>query len=72
MPKDHVCAHPRCTVELPGYLLACRPHWMSLPLFLRAAINKAWSRRRRRPEDPEAVGAHTELVAGAVRYWIVS
>lgn len=69
MPKDHACAAPGCRVQVPGYLLACAAHWRQLPAPLKDSINRAWSRRRRRPNDDEAVGEHLNLVLEAMTVW---
>lgn len=69
MPKDHGCAHPACDVEVPGYMLACRAHWLELPPPLRTAIVRAWQQRRRRPDDQATVGAHLGLVLEAMDVW---
>lgn len=69
MSADHDCPAPGCSARLPGYLLACRAHWSQLPPPLRTAIGRAWVRRRRRPTDPDAVGAHLDLVVEAMEVW---
>ncbi len=70
--NDHDCPAPGCSVPLPGYLLACARHWRQLPRPLQAAINLAWQRRRRRPDDPEAIGAHLDLVVEAMQIWVAT
>jgi hypothetical protein len=34
----HTCHHPRCDVAVSPKMLACRPHWFSLPKPLRDEI----------------------------------
>jgi hypothetical protein len=67
--KDHACAAPGCSIQVPGYLLACAVHWRQLPPPLQASINQAWARRRRRPWDENAVGAHLNIVLEAMAIW---
>lgn len=69
MPSDHRCARSGCDAALPGYQLACQAHWFALPAPLRARINAAWNRARRRPDDGEAIGAHLRLVVEAREVW---
>jgi hypothetical protein len=33
-----ICPHPDCDRTIPSTMFACRPHWYSLPPFLRSKI----------------------------------
>lgn len=41
--NDHDCPKVGCGKRLPFEILACKPHWLSLPPRLRASITRSWS-----------------------------
>lgn len=38
----HKCPKDGCGIDMPTQLLACRPHWYSIPRPVRDEINYAW------------------------------
>ena len=38
----HKCPAPGCEVMCPRSILACRPHWFSIPSDIRARVNRTW------------------------------
>lgn len=40
----HECPAPGCTAQLPFHILACKPHWASIPGPLKNAITRHWHR----------------------------
>jgi hypothetical protein len=66
---EHRCAAPGCTVEVPGYMLACARHWRALPEPLQSRIRRAWQLRRRHPDDEVLAAAHLDTVVEAMQVW---
>lgn len=38
----HKCPKDGCGIDMPDHLLACRPHWYSIPRPVRYEITYAW------------------------------
>ncbi len=63
---SHQCPAPGCHERVPERLLACRPHWASLPAPLRVEVNDAWQERQRTGDEDR----HLAAVGDALRYWL--
>ena len=64
----HTCHHPRCELEVPPRLLACRAHWFQLPRHLRQAIWDAY--RPGQEVDKEPSDAYLEAAHACHQYWL--
>lgn len=65
MTDTHACPGASCTTKLAPSILACRPHWRTIPPELRATI-----RREYRPGQTlaDATPAYREALAAAITY----
>lgn len=49
---NHRCHHPTCERPVPPSMLACKPHWFSLPKALRDRIWATYRRGQEVSKDP--------------------
>ncbi len=47
----HKCPKDGCGIDMPTHLLACRPHWYSIPRPVRDEINYAWKQFQKAERD---------------------
>jgi len=64
----HECHHPTCSLEVPPRLLACRPHWFSLPKRLRDAIWAAY--RPGQETDKQPSTAYLDAYQACQQWWL--
>lgn len=55
----HACPKRGCPRRLPRHILACRPHWWSIPYPLRRELMSAW----RTGDTPAYLAARERAVA---------
>lgn len=39
---SHKCPKDNCGIDMPDHLLACRPHWYSIPRPIRDEVNRTF------------------------------
>ncbi len=69
LEHTHRCPWPGCAVHVPTNLWGCKPHWLSLPLELRARIWHAYRRRQGEPGGPPISDEYLAALAEA-RTWM--
>lgn len=63
----HRCHWPKCPVEVPPKMFACKPHWMQLPQEIRDKIWAAYRPGQEKTKTPSQ--AYLQAAMDALR-WI--
>ena len=65
----HLCHYPSCSKEVPPKLWGCKPHWFSLPKYLR---DKIWKYYVPGQEVTKTPSKEYIEVAKEVQDWILT
>lgn len=62
---SHKCPKDNCGIDMPDHLLACRPHWYSIPMHIRNDVNRTWKQLTKASQTGQSSieGAQREYMA---------